>query len=113
MKTFLILGLFIAAMTTSVSAQSFTAPARTQQAAPKKTPPPPISRRDVTGVIPRAIRGGNPLQMLNPRAPARYGTAEESVLMEGYVPDGTRRTSVSDPGYPGKWRGIKFFTFLF
>ena len=112
MKTFLIVGLLVAAMTTSVSAQSFTAPARAPQAAPKKTPP-PISRRDVTGVIPRAIRGGNPLQMLNPRAPARYGTAEESVLMEPYGPDTTRRTSVSDPNYPGKWRGIKFFTFLF
>jgi hypothetical protein len=110
MKTFLILGLLVAAMTTSVSAQSFTAPARGQQVQRKKAPPPPISSRDVTGVIPRAIRGGNPLQMLNPRAPARYGTAEESVA---YEPNYPRRSVISDPNYPGKWRGIKFFTFLF
>ena len=110
MKTFLILGLLLAAMTVSVSAQSFTAPAPGQQIQRKKAPPPPISRRDVTGVIPRAIRGGNPLQMLNPRAPARYGTAAESVLYEGYYP---RRSVVADATYPGKWRGIKFLTFLF
>ena len=109
MKTLLILGLVLAAITVSASAQNFTAPARTQQVQRKKAPP-PTSRREVTGVIPRAIRGGNPLQMLNPRAPARYGTAEQSVLTERAY---TRRTPVDDPSYPGKWRGIKFFTFLF
>jgi hypothetical protein len=110
MKTLLILGLVLSALTASASAQNFTAPSRAQQVQRKKSPPPPISRRDVTGVIPRAIRGGNPLQMLNPRAPARYGTAEESVL---YEPTYSRRTANSDPNYPGKWRGIKFFTLLF
>lgn len=109
MKTLLILGLAIAAMTASATAQNFTAPTRAQQVQRKKAPP-PISRRDVTGVIPRAIRGGNPLQMLNPRAPARYGTAEESVLFEASYP---RRNVMNDPNYPGKWRGIKFFTLLF
>jgi hypothetical protein len=64
----------------------------------RKKAPPPFSTRDVTGVIPRAIRGGNPLQMLNPRAPARYGTSLESVIF--------------DP-YEGKWKGIKFLTLLF
>jgi hypothetical protein len=111
MKTLLIFGLLVAAMMASVSAQTFTAPARAQQVQRKKAPP--LPRREVTGVIPRAIRGGNPLQMLNPRAPARYGTAEESVLYEANAADSSRRTVVSDPNYPGKWRGIKFFTFLF
>jgi hypothetical protein len=50
-------------------------------------------------VIPRAIRGGNPLQMLNPLAPARYGTAQQSVALK---PDGS-----------GKWDGIKLFEFTF
>jgi hypothetical protein len=109
MKTFLILSLFLAAISASVPAQNFTAPARPQQVQRKKAPP-PVSRREVTGVIPRAIRGGNPLQMLNPRAPARYGTAEESVLT---VRTYSRRTPVDEPTYPGKWKGIKFFTFLF
>jgi hypothetical protein len=53
----------------------------------------------VSGVIPRAIRGGNPLQMLNPFAPAKYGTAEESVSL--------------DPDVPGKWNGIKFVSISF
>src|SRR3954468_10379285 len=103
MKTLLLLGLVLAAMTVSASAQNFTAPARTQQVQRKKAPP-PSSRRQVTGVIPRAIPGGNPLQTLNPRAPARYGTAEQSVLtVRTYSP----RTPVDDPTYPGKWKGIK------
>jgi hypothetical protein len=41
---------------------------------------------DITGVIPRAIRGGQPLQMLNAFAPAKYGTAEENVSLDPDVP---------------------------
>lgn len=108
MKTFLILSLVLAAMTVSASAQNFAAPTRGQQVQRQKNAP--LPRREVTGVIPRAIRGGNPLQMLNPRAPAKYGTAEQSVL---YDPVYSSRNSMSEPPYPGKWRGIKFFTFLF
>jgi hypothetical protein len=96
MKIYLILGLVISVMANTASGQSFTTtPAKPPS---KPRPAPPISSRDVTGVVPRAIRGGNPLQMLNPRAPARYGTAQESVVFDPYT---------------GKWRGIKFFTFLF
>ena len=58
-----------------------------------------LSQPEVSGVIPRAIRGGNPLQMLNPFAPAKYGTAEENVSL--------------DPDVPGKWDGIKFFSITF
>jgi hypothetical protein len=57
------------------------------------------ARPQVTGVIPRAIRSGNPLQMLNPLAPAKYGTAEENVLL--------------DPDRPGKWDGIKLLGIAF
>ena len=53
----------------------------------------------VSGVIPRAIRGGNPLQMLNPFAPAKYGTADENVSL--------------DPEVPGKANGINFFSVSF
>jgi hypothetical protein len=55
--------------------------------------------RSVSGVIPRAIRGGNPLQMFNPFAPAKYGTAEESVLL--------------DPDAPAKANGITFLSISF
>ena len=51
------------------------------------------ARPQVTGVIARGIRSGNPLQMLNPFAPAKYGTAEENVVL--------------NPEVPGKWDGIK------
>jgi len=61
--------------------------------------PVPLSRQAVSGVIPRAVRGGNPLQMLNPFAPAKYGTAEESVLLDSDV--------------PGKATGIKLFSISF
>jgi len=57
------------------------------------------ARPQVTGVIARAIRTGNPLQMLNPMAPAKYGTAEENVVL--------------DPDVPGKWDGIKLLGISF
>jgi hypothetical protein len=37
--------------------------------------------------------------MLNPGAPARYGTAVESTSF--------------DPNIPGKWKGIKLFEIFF
>ena len=63
----------------------------------RPAPPPPVKKETVEGVLPRAARG-NPLQMLNPKAPAKYGTAEESVVLD---PD------------TGKWKGIKLFTINF
>ena len=61
--------------------------------------PAALSTQNISGVIPRAIRGGNPLQMLNPFAPAKYGTAEENVSL--------------DPDVPGKANGINFFSISF
>jgi len=61
--------------------------------------PAPLSQQAISGVIPRAIRGGNPLQMLNPFAPVKYGTAEENVSL--------------DPDVPGKANGINFFSISF
>jgi hypothetical protein len=58
-----------------------------------------LSTQNISGVIPRAIRGGNPFQMLNPLAPAKYGTAEENVSL--------------DPDVPGKWNGINLFSISF
>jgi hypothetical protein len=61
--------------------------------------PATLSPQAVSGIIPRAVRGGDPLQMLNPHAPAKYGTAEENVSL--------------DPDVPGKGNGIKFFSISF
>jgi hypothetical protein len=58
-----------------------------------------LTTREVSGVIPRAIHGGNPLQMLNPLAPAKYGTANDSVSI--------------DPDVPGKVNGIVFVSIPF
>jgi len=59
------------------------------------TPPPTVQKRgEVQGAVPRAARGGNPLQMVNPLAPPQYGTAAQSVIL--------------DPN-TGKWNGIKLF----
>jgi hypothetical protein len=98
MKTLMIA--ILAALATTASAQTFTAPIGPQKPVRAMPTPPPISLRpEVQGVIPRAVRGGNPFQMLNPRAPARYGTWVES--------------TVFDPDIPGKWKGIKLFEILF
>jgi hypothetical protein len=99
MKKYLTFILLVAA-TVAFAAQppSYTAPIRAR--APRKpAPPPPIYRENVQGVVPRAVRGGNLLQMLNPNAPAKYGTSIESTSF--------------DPDVPGKWKGIKLFEFLF
>ncbi len=73
----------------------FTAKAGGRRPAPT---PPPIRKENTEGVLPRAVRGGNPFQMLNPKAPPQYGKAEDSVVLD---PD------------TGKWKGIKLFTINF
>ena len=63
-------------------------------------PTAPISNRaEMQGAIPQGVRGGNPLQMLNPKAPARYGTWVQNTSF--------------DPNVPGKWKGIKLFEIVF
>ena len=64
----------------------------------KAEKPAPVAKEEAQGVIPRALRGGNPLQMLNPKAPAQYGTAEQSVA---YNP------------FTGKYDQIKLFEISF
>jgi hypothetical protein len=78
-----------------------TAPAtgKKAQKSARRRPPAQISERDMQGVLPRAARGGNPLQMFNPKAPAVYGTAEENVTY--------------DQNDPAKWRGIKLVEIRF
>ena len=99
MKTFTIA--ILAAVVATVSAQEYRAPIGPQKPVRAMATPPPMLRRPaVEGVAPRAFQpGGNPLQMLNPWAPARYGTWVESTSF--------------DPDHPGKWNGIKLFEILF
>ena len=51
------------------------------------------------GVVQVAIRQGNPMQLINPVAPARYGNGQEHVM--------------HDPNDPGKPKGISLFAWSF
>jgi hypothetical protein len=112
MKTFTIV--ILAALVTTASAQEFRArlgPQKPVRAMP--TPPPYLVRPEVQGVIPRAFSDSrNPIQMLNPWAPSRYGTWVESTSFDPGI-RAYRTLNVFDPDYPGKWKGIKFFEILF
>jgi hypothetical protein len=99
MKTLMIA--ILAALVTTVSAQEFRAPIGRQKPVRAMATPPPVSERPtVEGALPKAFGPGrNPLQMLNPCAPARYGIWVENTSF--------------DPNYPGKWKGIKLFEIVF
>jgi hypothetical protein len=66
--------------------------------APSPTPPPVVHKENTDGVLPRMARSGNPFQMLNPKAPAKYGKAEDNTELDPET---------------GKWKGIKLFTINF
>ena len=97
MKTLMIA--MLVALAATASAQTFTAPIGPQPLVrAMATPPPLLQRPQVQGVVARGVRGGNPLQMINPMAPAKYGTAAQSVVIDPET---------------GKWKGIKLFEILF
>ncbi len=103
MKKYLVSALLVMMATAVVAApQTFTAPAKSKRAVKstlKKKIPPPLQKEEVRGVLPRAFApGNNPVQMLNPKAPAKYGTAQQSVVIDPVT---------------GKWKGIKLFEWVF
>ena len=86
------------ALAVTAPAQTFTSTQQRKAAQRKKLlNPPPVSPREGNGALQRAARGGNVLQMFNPKAPAKYGTSADSVILDE----------------TGKWRGIKFLEFFF
>ena len=99
MKTLMIA--ILAVLGTTASAQEFRAPIGPQKPVRAMPTPPPVSARPkAEGVLPKAFGPGrNPLQMLNPWAPARYGTWFENTSF--------------DPNHPGKWQGIQLFEIVF
>jgi hypothetical protein len=98
MKTLLIA--LLAGLVTTAWAQELTAPIGPQKPVRAMPTPPPVAvRPQVQGVVPRAFgRGRNPLRMLNPGAPAQYGTGEQSVA---YNP------------FTGRYDQIKLFEIVF
>lgn len=86
MKKLLTFGILMTmAVAASAEPPAHTLRAPVQRSAPRPSKTVPMAERDVQGVIPRALRGGNPLQMLNPNAPARYGTSEQSVAYNPFT----------------------------
>ncbi|MEP7015076.1 MAG: hypothetical protein ABI925_06530 [Verrucomicrobiota bacterium] len=103
MKKYLVSALLIITAAAAVAApQTFNAPAkskRTVKTTVRKKTPPPLEKEQARGVLPRAFTAGNnPLQMLNPKAPAKYGTSMQSTVID---PD------------TGKWKGIKLVEITF
>ena len=82
MKTSLLVLCLVATAATSVFAETYRVPIERTRQKQKREKPTPLAPGKVDGVIPRAVRGGNPLQMLNPRAPRKYGTSLEAVSLD-------------------------------
>jgi len=100
MKKYLTSAVLIVTAAAAIAApQTYTAPIKPKRAVKKATPP-PLRKEEVRGVLVRAFApGNNPLQMLNPKAPAaRYGTAQQHVVIDPET---------------GKWKGIKLFEIIF
>lgn len=70
--------------------ETVVAPARPPQAAPLVP---------TEGAVQVALRTGQPIQLINPLAPAQYGNAQEHV--------------VHDPNNPGKPKGIVLWSWSF
>ena len=82
----------------SPQTQKKTFTAKTTRKTVRPAQPPPLRRENTEGVLARAARGGNPFQMLNPKAPPQYGRAEDNVFLDPET---------------GKWKGIKLLTINF
>lgn len=84
--------------------RTFTLP-RPQTPAPKSEPTIDEGSR-TGGVIGRATRADNPLQLINPFAPARYGSGEK-------MTDGARSQGTQTNGEEEKPKVIKIFSYEF
>ena len=111
MKTCLLILCLIAVAASSVVAETYQAPIPPRRKQPHERKPPPLAPAPVDGVIPRAVRGGNPLQMFNPKAPAKYGTSQQAIVYDPAPMNTVPAQNGQNDG--GKWRGIKFFEFRF
>src|ERR1041384_71612 len=99
MKTCLLVLCLIATAASSVFAETYRAPVVRQRQKPTPNRKPVLAPAPVGGAVPRGVRGGNFLQMFNPKAPAKYGTSQDSIMY--------------DQNNPSKITGIKLFVFQF
>ena len=111
MKTSLLVLCLIATAATFVHAETYRVPIERTRPKQQRERPAPLRPGKVDGVIPRGIRGGNFLQMFNPRAPAKYGTSQEAICYDpAPMNSAPAQNGQNDPA---KWKGIKFFVFQF
>lgn len=101
MKKHLLVGFVVAlAAVGTAGAQSFQAPV-TGTKPVQQRPPAQVSPGRPVGAIPRATRG-NPLQLINPRAPQRYyGPPQETVVADDSAQDTQRSRGQSVNRYSG------------
>ncbi|MGI8438007.1 MAG: hypothetical protein ACR2NX_14100 [Chthoniobacterales bacterium] len=88
MKKYFFAAIFAtAAAAGTAHAQSFSAPVNGKPKDNVRRFAPVTSRTGEVGAATRAVRGGNPLQMINPRAPQRYyGTPDATFTYDSYNP---------------------------
>ena len=102
MKKHLLVGFLVAlAAVGTAGAQTFQAPVNDKKKDQAQRPPPPVYTGKSIGAFPRAGRGGNPLQLLNPKAPQKYrGTPQETVVANDST-DPQRNRGESGNAYTG------------
>jgi len=76
MKTILGLAALLVFVLAPVSAQEFVAPA--QEERPTR-PAPDQQRISIEGIVAQIFKNPQPLQLINPLAPASYGSGEQNV----------------------------------
>jgi hypothetical protein len=84
-------------LTTTTTTTAATGDLQTQL--PKPRPPSAAPIVPTEGAVQIAIRTGQPIQLINPVAPARFGNGQEHVS--------------HDPNDPGKPKGIVLFAWSF
>ena len=111
MKITLLVLCLMATAATSLFGETYRAPIERTRQKQQRERQVLLAPGKVDGVIPRGIRGGNFIQMFNPKAPARYGTSQEAIV---YDP-APMNAPLAQNGQTdsGKWKGIKFFVFQF
>jgi hypothetical protein len=86
MKNYLLIGFLVGAATLATSGaqtQNFSAQGGSREGRMQRQAPPAPARRGEIGAFTRGVRGGNPLQLINPRAPRKYyGAPQDTVTWE-------------------------------
>jgi hypothetical protein len=86
-------------LTTTTTTTTTAATGELQTQLPKPRPPAAAPIVPTEGAVQMAIRTGQPIQLINPVAPARFGSGQERVS--------------HDPKDPGKPKGIVLFAWSF